>query len=609
MSSSTPHTLAELHELGCSEHADRPALGVREPGAGGSWIWMSYRDLAAETGRLRSGLASLGVGFGDRVAIISDNRREWPITCYAVAGLGAVLVPMYEAQRPSDWEFILRDCGARVVIASRASIADTVRAMRLPDVRDVVGVELPADDPGSFEALCRLAGGQVVPATAPRADDLAEIIYTSGTTGRPKGAMLTHENITADIRGMREAFPIGPEERVVSFLPWAHVFGQIGELHHALSVGMSIAINRDLARLPADLKEVRPTLLVAVPSIFNRIYQSVMDQIDARPSFVQRMFRDGLEAAAHRREGEPLGPLRRLELALDDRLIFAKIRDRLGGRIKWVFSGGAALSREVAELIDAVGIPVYEGYGLTETSCTVSLQPRDARRLGTVGRPLPGIGVTIDFGVGDDPRSGEIVVHGPTVMLGYYNRPAENEAVFTPDGGLRTGDLGFFDEDGYLVITGRIKEIYKLTNGKYVVPVPIEEQIKLSPYIENVCLYGADRAFNLALVVPNRDSLAMWAERGGRPLGDPTSDPVVLELLTHEVDTRTLPFPAYQRPRRLLVLNEGFSSENGLLTPTLKVKRHKVFQKYAAEIERIYIEPEHPAEPAPAAPPAAVGRA
>ena len=594
---STPRTLVELHDQSASEHADRPALGFRECGAAGSWIWLTYRDLHAEVDRLRAGLARLGVEAGDRVAIISNNRREWPVACYAVTGLRAVLVPMYEAQRPSDWEFILRDCGPVVVLTSRASILEVVRAMDVPTVRHVIGMDLADDDPASYASLCRSGPAAPPPAVTPRPDDLAEIVYTSGTTGRPKGVMLTHESITADVRGMREAFAVGPDERLVSFLPWAHVFGQIGELHHALSVGASIAINDSLKRLPADLQEVRPTLLVAVPSIFNRIYQSVTAQIAEQPGLVQRMFQHGMDAAAHRRQGEAVSPLRRLELALDELLIFRKVRGQLGGRIKWVFSGGAALSPAVAELIDAVGIAVYEGYGLTETSCTVSLQPKGARRLGTVGRPLPGVRVTIDPSVGDEPGSGEIIVHGPTLMRGYYNRPAENAAAFTAEGGLRTGDLGFFDDGGHLVITGRIKENYKLANGKYVAPVPIEEQIKLSPYIENVCLYGADRPFNVALVVPNRENLAAWAAQEGRTLTDPTADDGVRAMLAHEIEERVRAFAAYQRPRTLMVLDEGFSDENGLLTPTLKVKRHRVFEKYAAEIDALYLAPEPAAAP------------
>lgn len=592
--SNAPRTLPELILPSYRDHAERPALGSRIDREGRAvWVWQSYRELELAVARFRAALATLGIRPGDRVALISNNRVEWPALCHAVVGLGAVLVPLYEVQRPAEWEFILGDCGAMTVIASRAPIVEAVQAIRahLPALRHVIGIELPDDHPDSLAGLCARAGEAAVPAAAVRPEDLAEIVYTSGTTGTPKGVMLTHGSIAANVQGMREAFPISADERLVSFLPWAHVFGQIGEMHHALSVGASLAINERLDWLADDLQEVRPTMLVAVPSIFNRIYEAVVQELADRPRVVRKMFRAGLEAAAHRRQGESIGPLRRLELAIDDKLIFSRIRERFGGRLKAVFSGGAALSHEVAELIDAIGIPVHEGYGLTETSCTVALQPPGDRRLGTVGKPLPGIQVSIAPAGGGDPRAGEIIVHGPIVMRGYYNRPRENAEAFTPDGGFRTGDLGYFDDDGYLVITGRMKDIYKLANGKYVAPVPLEEQIKLSPYIDNVCVFGADRPFNVALVVPDRDGLARWAAREGRALGDVTTDPAVRDLLAREIEERTAGFPAFQRPRRFLVLARCFTGETGMLTPTLKVKRHVIAQSYAAAIERLYAQP------------------
>ncbi|HEX9105161.1 MAG TPA: AMP-binding protein, partial [Polyangia bacterium] len=451
-----------------------------------------------------------------------------------------------------------------------------------------------------------VGAAQPVPVGAPSADDVAEIIYTSGTTGRPKGVLLTHGNFLADVAAMREVFPIGPEERTLAFLPWAHVLGQIGELHHALTVGASLALNSDLNRLLSDLQEVQPTLLVAVPSIFNRIHMSVAGEVAKKSTLVQRMFKDGIAAAVHRSHGEHVGALERLELAVDERLIFGKIRERLGGRLKWVFCGGAALGREVAEFIDALGITVHEGYGLTETSCTATLQPKGGRKIGTAGRPLPGVAVDIDTALTGDAKVGEIVIRGPIVMKGYHNRPDENAAAFTADGGFRTGDLGYFDEDGYLVITGRIKEQYKLENGKYVMPMPLEEAIKLSPYIKNAMVYGADRPYDVALVVPEADAIAEWARREGRTLGDLATDPAVYRLLADEVEQRTEEFPRYQIPRALAVISEGFTLDNGLLTPTLKLKRQKAVTHYAAVIERLYREaPATGAPPLEAPPPPA----
>lgn len=589
----TARTLVELYQQSFAANAERPWIGVRNEAG---WRWLTYAEVGRQVDELRAGLAGLGVAPGDRVGLISRNRVEWVVACYAVAGLGAVLVPMYEKQLPSEWQFILGDSGAKVAITSAKTIFDAVVAMRpeLPSLEHVVGIDLSPEDPRSWAALARAGAARPVPVAAPAPEEVAQIVYTSGTTGKPKGVLLTHANIVADVRAMCEVFPIGPEERTVSFLPWAHVLGQIGEMHHGMAVGASSAINADLNQLLDDLREIKPTLLVAVPSIFNRIHMSVAKEVAHKPKLVQRLFHDGIATAVHKSHGEPVSALQRLELALDDRLIFSKIRDKLGGRLKWAFCGGAAVGRDVAEFIDALGITVHEGYGLTETSCTATLQPKGARKIGTAGRPLPGVSVDIDTAVTGDPKVGEIVIRGPIVMKGYHNRPEENAAAFTPDGGFRTGDLGYFDEDGHLVITGRIKEQYKLENGKYVMPMPLEEAIKLSPYVKNAMVFGANRPYDVVLVVPEEQAIAEWAAHEGRTLGELSSDPAVHRLLIDEVAKRTQDFPHFQVPRALAVLAEDFTLENGLLTPTLKLKRQKAMTRFASVIERLYREPPQP---------------
>lgn len=583
----TPRTLVELYQQSCQDNAERPAFGTRRRQG---WEWLSYGELLQRVDAARVGLASLGVGPGDKVAIIARNRVEWPIACYAAAGLGAVVVPMYEKQLPSEWRFILGDAGAKVALVSGALAFAAVTAMQaeLLELDHVVGFDQPEEDPRSWAALERHGAAAALPAILPAPDAVAQIIYTSGTTGLPKGVLLTHGNFVADIEAMRKVFPIEPDERTVSFLPWAHVLGQIGELHHGVSVGISMALNDELTRLLEDIQVVRPTLLVAVPSVFNRIHASVVRQIAHKSKLVQRLFADGLATATHQHHGDHVGLLERLELAVDDRLILAKVRDKLGGRLKWVFCGGASLGREVAEFIDSLGITVHEGYGLTETSCTATLQPKGARKIGTAGQPLPGVMVDIDTLVTGDPRIGEVVIYGPIVMKGYHNRPRENAAAFTPDGGLRTGDLGYFDDDGYLVITGRIKEQFKLDNGKYVMPMPIEEAIKLSPYIKNVLLHGANRPYCVALLVPDVTAITEWAAATGITLGDPTRDAALHQLLEREVQQRCQDFPAFQRPKAVAIVGEDFSTDNGLLTPTLKLKRQRVVERYVDRLEQLY---------------------
>ena len=424
----------------------------------------------------------------------SDDSDVWQ-TAYAVYGLKATLVPMFEQQRQEEWRFILADCGARAVIGATAEMVMDLEAAKpeVPSLEHVIGLSLPEQDVRSYAAI--LKQGALAPRAAehPDPDDLAGLIYTSGTTGNPKGVMLTHRNICSNVSGFHAILRFEPDDRSLSFLPWAHVFGQTAELHDLISTGSAIAINDDVGSLVANLAVVKPTVLFAVPRIFNRIYEGVNRQIAQKPRIVQKLFHGAIKTATRRRQGQQTGALDRAALVLADRILFSKIRAKFGGRIKYAVSGSAALGREVGEFVDALGIAVFEGYGLTETSPAVSSNYPGANKLGSVGKPLPGVQVRIEQVHDCDSPQGEIVVLGPNVMRGYHNRPEENEQAFTPDGGLRTGDLGYLDEDGYLYVTGRIKEQYKLENGRYVVPSPLEEALKLSPYIANVMLYGANR--------------------------------------------------------------------------------------------------------------------
>lgn len=581
-------SLVDLWEEARRRFAERGALAEKQ---GGEWSWITYEEVGREVDRVRAGLASLGVRPGERVAIISNNRIPWVACAYATYGLEAELVPMYEAQLPKEWEHILSDSGATVAIAATEPIhrALSERRATLPALRHVVGLDLPAEHPDSYARLRAQGDARPVPARRPRADAVAGFFYTSGTTGLPKGVVLTHANLVSNILAMREVFPLEPGEISLSFLPWAHAFGQVCELQYGLTQGMSIAINDDIPNLVANLSEVRPTILVAVPRVFNRIYTGVMQQIAHRPAVIRRMFADGLEVAAMHRRGQRASWFRELELRLDDRLIFSKIRDRFGGRLRKVISGSAALSLEVAELIEALGIEIYEGYGLSETSPVVSANTPRHQRLGSVGRVLPGVRVVIDETRSDLPGEGEILVYGPNVMRGYHERPEENAAAFTADGGFRTGDLGHLDPDGFLHITGRIKEQYKLENGKYVMPTAVEDELKLSPFIANAMVYGDGRPYNVALVVPDRAALTEWAEREGVGLdGDPLASPRVHALLMGELEARRESLRTYEVPKRLLLLREDFTTDNGLLTPTLKLKRAEVLRRHREQIERLY---------------------
>ncbi len=580
--------LVELYQWSCERHAERPMLGTRKAGG---WTWISYRQFRDLVDALRAGLAGLGVKPGDRVAFIGDNSVEWAAAAYATYGLGASFVPMYQAQRPSEWQFILGDCGARVVFVANEPSYAALQEMRaaLPELTHVIGVARPAGAADSWAAVLAAGAAKPAPAISPDPGSIAGFIYTSGTTGKPKGALLSHANILSNIVATHENFPLTPDERYLSFLPWAHSYGQTVELHMLVSYGSSLAINDELPRLLDNLAEVKPTVLVAVPRIFNRIYDAVNQEIAGRPAFLQHVIHGGLRGAIKRARGERLGPVERLELAFDDNVVFRKIRERFGGRLKYVFSGSATLSKDVAEFIDALGIQVYEGYGLTETSPIVTTNTPAARRFGSVGRVLPGVRVVIDTQVTGHAGEGEIVVYGPNVMIGYHHRPEENQQALMPDGGLRTGDLGYLDKDGFLFITGRIKEQYKLENGKYVMPSPLEEGLKLSPFIANIMLYGDGRPYNVALIVPNEPALRAWAEHEGFTLPeDPTADGRVRTLIAAELERLGRELKGFERPRDFALIREDFTAESGFLTPTLKLKRREVVARHGKIIEALY---------------------
>jgi len=582
-------SLVEIAEDRFHTYAARPLFGER---SGGTWAWTSYAEVGAMVDELRGGLASLGVRAGDRVAIVSRNSIAWAVSAYATYGLGATFVPMYEAQRPDDWEFILQDCAAAVAIARTPEIAAAIDAMRprLPALRHVIVVEGASEDPRSFASI-RARGRQApVAMVAPEPEDVAGFVYTSGTTGKPKGVMLTHGNLASNVAASTSAFPITPDDRTLSFLPWAHVYGQTVELHILIAAGASTALNDDVTRLLEDLREVKPTILVAVPRIFNRIHAAVRAQIDAKPRIIRAVFAAGLAAAVLAHRGVALRIGQRVMRWLAEHLIFRKVRGRFGGRLKYVISGSATLSTEVGQFVDGLGLEVYEGYGLTETSPIVTMNRPGARKLGSVGRVLPGVTVRIDESTGDAPGTGEIVVYGPNVMKGYFARPEENARAFTADGGLRTGDLGRFDGDGYLFVTGRIKEQYKLENGKYVMPTPLEEQLALSPYIANVMLHGQDRPYNVALVVLDRERVAAWASEHGLPAdADLAQLAEVRALIDAELQHRSAAFRSYEKPRGFVLTAEPLTIENGMLTPTLKLKRRNVLARHGAALEALYV--------------------
>jgi long-chain acyl-CoA synthetase len=581
------NNLVDLCEKACKTFADRELFGTKRDDG---WQWLKYGEFEKLVDAFRGGLASLGVGPGDKVGIVSNNRVEWAVAAYATYGLKAAFVPMYEAQKADEWKFILEDCGAKVAIGSTSEIYEKLKKVKeqVASLEHVIGLEAPKSDDHSYEHLLEVGRDKPVPAEQPEWGDTAGFIYTSGTTGNPKGVILSHGNICSNINAVHEVFPFAADDRSLSFLPWAHSFGQTCELHALVSMGCSMGINDDVANLVAQLAEVKPTILFAVPRIFNRIYDGVNKQMTEKPGFIRSLFRNGIRTATKKSQGGDAGVFEGMGLSIADKIIFAKIRDKFGGRLRFAISGSAALNKEVAEFIDALGIEVYEGYGLTETSPIATANFPGARKIGSVGKPIPGVSITIDTSVTGDAKNGEIVIKGPNVMQGYHNRQDENEKVLMGDGSFRSGDMGHLDEDGYLYITGRIKEQYKLENGKYVVPSPLEEELKLSPFIANVMIHGANKPYNVALVVPDQDALKRWASEAGVDLGSIEKSDEVRKLIEKELAERSSSFKGFEKPKKFMITAEDFTTDNGLLTPTLKLKRRNVLAKYEKDLDALY---------------------
>jgi long-chain acyl-CoA synthetase len=587
-------TLVAIYEHATKTFENRPLFGTKERGV---WQWMTYGEFREQTDHVRGALAAAGVGKGDRVAIIANNRPEWAIAAYAAYGLGAAFVPMYESQLTRDWQFILEDCGAKVLFVANESILDRIEGIRgeLPKLETVVIIDGEPKGEGTT-TFASFLEADPVPLADVSAEDVAGFIYTSGTTGNPKGVILSHENLASNVSAIHEFFPMSPDDRSLSFLPWAHSFGQTCELHGLFSMGASMGIAEAVDKIVANLSEVRPTLLFSVPRIFNRIYDGLNKRMHEEGGLKLKLFEAAVGNAEYRKK---LAESRRRSGWADfkhdifDKLVFSKVRDRFGGRLKYAFSGGAALSQEVAQFIDNLGITVYEGYGLTETSPIATANSPSGRKIGSVGKPIPGVRIEIDREATDDPKHGEILIFGHNVMQGYHGLDeANDEVLIERDGerGFRSGDMGYIDGDGFLFISGRIKEQYKLQNGKYVVPTPLEEKIKLSPFIANVMVHGMNMTHNVAIVVPDFESLVPWAREQG--LGSTPEElvkhPKVIEKIQTEVDAQSSEFRQYEKVRAVTLCAEDFTTENGMLTPSMKLKRRAVLEKYGDDLDALY---------------------
>ena len=576
--------LVQFLERSVARWPDRPYLGTRAlPGP--RYDWVTYRDFGRRVDAVRGGLAQLGVERGQRVGIISNNRLEWAVAHFAALGRGACWVPMYEAELAATWEHILKDSAVEVLFISSATVYEKVKVFleRLPSLRKVILLEGEGDD--TLAGLEALGRAHPVAPVQPAPSDLAVLIYTSGTTGDAKGVELTHANLVSNHYGRRAMFPgFSEQSRTLSILPWAHVYG-MGELHTWTEIGGSVGLVGSLDTLLGDFALVQPTFLLAVPRVFNRIYNALWAKMNEDGGLKRALFVASLEAARRDRELKKKGQRSRrnaLKLKLGDRLVFSKIRARFGGRLEGVMTGSAAMNSELSAFFFDVGIPLYDVYGMTETSPGITLNCPAAHRSGSVGKPLESVRVEIDASaVEEGAHDGEIVVYGPNVMKGYHRKPEATAAVMTATGGLRTGDRGRFDADGYLFITGRLKDQFKLENGKYVFPASLEEVLELHPLVQTSMVSGDGKPHCVALIVVDAVAEKTWAEKHGAPF-----ERAVLEReLTESIKAR---FGSYEVPRKFLFVDEPFTVANGLLTQTMKLKRKQIAARYQAAIAKLY---------------------
>jgi len=588
-----PENLVDLFEQAVAKFKDNKLFGTKNS-AGDGYDWITYGQVAKRVDHLRGGLAGMGVGKGDGVGIIANNRNEWAIAAYATYGLGARYIPMYEAELPRIMKYIIEDSGVKVLLVSRDDILEKVKGFpdEIEDLEKIYVIESDGDN--SLARLEEAGRENPVPSIKPDKEDIAGLIYTSGTTGNPKGVLLSHYNLASNALAATMVLPeyVSVGDRTLSFLPWAHSFGQTAELHMLINFGGQTGFAESPQTIVDDLALVRPTLLIAVPRIFSKVFTGLNDKMEKQGGLAKFLFDMGLTAAAEKRAaGGNAGFINNLKLGIVDKIVYSKVREKFGGRMKMALSSSAALSPKIAEFFYDIGIPVCEAWGMTELSPAHTVNTPETNRPGSVGRPIPGCSVKIDRSLSpESDREGEVIAYGPNVMVGYHNLPEVTAEVLTDDGGLRSGDLGWVDNDGYLYITGRIKEQYKLENGKYVFPVEIEEEIKLSMFIDSAMVHGANKPYNVVVVAPDWLVAGPWAKDQGLPK-DPEAlikEPKLIELIENEVNNACKEMAGYETPRKILILPEPFSPENGILTPTLKLKRREVHKHFGDMIESLY---------------------
>ena len=599
LTSDEPTTLVEVFEHVARAHPRPDTLNYKRDGR---WVSISADEVLSRTRRIAAGLKALGVAPGDRVAILSESRPEWTLTDAGCMFAGAIDVPIYPTLTAPQVRYILKDSGARVLAIQNDEKFAHIREIlaECPAVEQLVFFEPPAGEDRDNHKGISLdeleKRGASLLETQPELlnnlahqsgpNDLATIIYTSGTTGEPKGVMLTHSNLVSNLIDSSGHLSFAGNDSVLSVLPLSHVLERVA-MYMYLYHGMATYFGESLDTIGPNLREVRPTIFVGVPRIFEKILARVKEKTAEKGKLNLAFLNWSVDVAKDyarlltRHQKIPTSLALKHKLA--DKLIFSKLRQALGGRIRLLVSGGAALPEDLALTYIGAGLPIVQGYGLTETSPVITAGVLEDNRVGTVGKPIRNVEVRI-------ASDGEIETRGPQVMRGYYNKPEETRAVFTADGWFKTGDIGTLDEEGFLRITDRKKELFKTSGGKYIAPQPIEQLIKGSRFVNQVVLIGNGRKFPAALVVPDWERIESYAQLKGikGTHAELCRHPRIIDLMQRQIAGLTPELAQYERVKKVALLEKEFTIEGGELTPTLKVKRRVVDEKYHETIDALY---------------------
>jgi len=588
-----PNNLVEMFEKSAAEFASNNFLGTKNKTTN-QYEWVTFAQVAERVNNLRGALNKLGLKRDEKVGVILGNSVEWFVCANATHGLGGVFVPMYEKELQKVWEYIIKDAAIKYLFVSNQKIYDAIKSFQedIPTLKEVFLVY--GEGENTLASLEKTGNANPVDSYKPHWSETAFIIYTSGTTGDPKGVLLHHGNMTHNARECHNTFDVGVHEVGLSILPWAHSFGLTADLHAFTLGGWQLGFAESADKLMVNFGEIKPSHMSAVPRVFNIIYDKIQQGVAADPG--KKQFFDLACAVAVKNRGLKE---KTKEFQDYDALVFSQIRNIFGGKLKQVVTGGALMKPEIALFFSDVGVPTYDGYGLSETSPVISNNgPKRGNKYGTVGKPFRGTKVVIDkSNVGEDSPDGEIVVYGAQVMQGYHNKPEITREVMMPDTwdglpGVKTGDRGWIDEEGYLHITGRFKDEYKLENGKYVHPESIENEMKLLRWVSNVIVYGEGRTFNVALVVLDFEALkndpktSAWAQ--GTPqetIANKECTGFVSQQITEHLRKS---FGGYEIPQKFLYIPEDFSVDNGMMTQTLKLKRRIIMEKYGERLRGLY---------------------